>query len=68
MRYEIWRNLDKNLANTRINFHDKIYNYANLLRAKFDVFNLISIKFSRLNFKLFRANLVDVSRETGLIL
>lgn len=68
MRYEIWRNLDKNLANTRINLHDKIYNYANLLRAKFDVLNLISIKFSRLNLKLFRANLVDVSRETGLIL
>lgn len=30
MRYEIWRNLDENLANTRINLHDKIYNYANL--------------------------------------
>ena len=42
MRYEIWRNLDENLANTRINLHDKIYNYANLLGAKFDVLNLLT--------------------------
>ena len=68
MRYEIWRNLDENLANTRINLHDIIYNYANLLGAKFDVLNLISIKFSRLNLKLFRANFDNVSHETGLIL
>ena len=39
MRYEIWRNLDEILANTRINLHDIIYNYANLLGAKFDVLN-----------------------------